>query len=108
MVDAATIATAFDTTTFDVSDVATVVEADAGAAAPTMADDGAGALGTAGEVPRDGGIPVAADGATPAASAGYTARSLWQSYSVGIRSVTPVGWAVVQPGGLAPMNALTW
>jgi HK97 family phage major capsid protein len=109
MVDAATLATAFDATMFDVSDVATVVEANSDGTAPTMADDGSGALGTAGQVPRNAGIPVAVDAtATPAASVGYAARSLWQTYSVGVRSVTPTTWGVIQAGGVIGLKSLKW
>ena len=84
LVDAAAMATAFDAPEFDVSDVATVVEASANATAPTMAVKADGTKGTAGEVLQDGGIMVTED-ATRAAAAGvvgYHARSLWQTYSV--------------------------
>ena len=107
LVDAATIATAFDQTMFDISDVATVVEADAGGGAPTHANTTADAIGTAGEVERNGGIPVAS-GVTPVASVGATARSLWQTYSVGVRAVTPCSWGVIQPGGISALSALKW
>lgn len=108
-VDAASLATAFDSPEFDVNDTATIVQADAGHAAPTMADDGSGAIGTVDQVPRNAGIDVAVDGtAAPAASVGYEARSLWQTYSVGVRSILPSTWGVVQPGGVVALNALKW
>ena len=82
MVDVSSLAMALGTPEFDVSQVATVVEANADATAPTMADDGSGAIGTAGQVQE--GIPVVPPAATLAgAGAGYTARSLWQTYSEG-------------------------
>lgn len=108
-VDAASLATAFDSPEFDVNDTATIVQADAGHTAPTMADDGAGAIGTVDQVPRNAGIDVAVDGtAAPAASVGYEARSLWQTYSVGVRSILPSTWGIVQPGGVVALNALKW
>jgi hypothetical protein len=111
MVDAAQVATAFDTPQFDVSDIATVVEASADAAAPTMAGDTSGtgkpgAVGTAGQVPRDGGIPVS--GGAGAAGTGATARSLWQTYSVGVRMVLPVAWGVMRTGSVQAVNTLSW
>lgn len=107
LVDASTIATAFDSPSFNVSDVATVVEANADGTAPTMANGGAsGAVGTAGQVPRGAGIGV--NGTTGTASTGYTARSLWQTYSVGVRSVIPVSWGLAAPGGVVAASTLTW
>jgi HK97 family phage major capsid protein len=108
-VDAAAFASAFDAPQFDVSDVATVVEANADGAAPTHAGTAgahAGAIGTAGQVPLDGGIPV--NGGVGAANAGFTARSLWQTYSLGIRMVAPTSWALLRPGSVAAVNTLTW
>jgi hypothetical protein len=90
MVDASNIATAFSSASFDVSDVATVVEADAdGTTAPTMAGTAGatpppGAIGTAGEVPRNSGIPVS--GGAGAAAANATARSLWQTLTYFVAS----------------------
>lgn len=106
LLDASAIATAFDPTAFNVSDVASVIEANADAVAPTHADNGSGALGTAGEVPRNGGIAISGD--TGAAGAGAIGRSLWQTNSVGIRAIQPVGWGVIIPGAVYVMNALTW
>jgi HK97 family phage major capsid protein len=108
-VDAAAFASAFDAPMFDVSDVATVVEANADGTAPTMAGVAGshpGAIGTIGQVPLDGGIPVG--GAAGAAQAGYTARSLWQTYSLGIRMVAPTSWALLRPGSVSALNTLKW
>jgi hypothetical protein len=109
LIDAATFATAFDTPMFDVSDVATVVEANADLTAPTMANSGAaGAVGTtAGQVAVNGGIKVT--GTTGTGSTGYTARSLWQTYSVGIRMISPTSWALLRgAAGVHVTTALTW
>jgi HK97 family phage major capsid protein len=107
LVDASTIATAFDAPEFDVSDVATVTESNAGAAAPTMAATSGqaaiGAIGTAGQVPVNSGIAVA--GSTGAAQVGQQTRSLWQSYSVGIRMVAPTSWARLR--GAAAVYSIT-
>lgn len=108
LVDGNAIATAFDAVEFDVNDYATVVEANADDTAPTHADDGAGALGTAGEVPRNAGIAVSDAGGAAAAYVGSTARSLWQTYSVGIRSVQGVSWGIIQPGAVVYYTGLTW
>jgi HK97 family phage major capsid protein len=107
MVDANYLATAFDPPTFDVSDVATVTEANADATPPTQADDGAGVVGTAGQVPVGGGIPVAGGGAG-AAFVGYQARSLWQTYSLGIRMIAPTSWKLMQTGAVQVKTATTW
>jgi HK97 family phage major capsid protein len=111
LVDAATFATAFDTPMFDVSDVATVVESNANGTAPTMAATAAqaaiGAVATAGQVPVNSGIAVA--GSTGAASTGFQARSLWQTYSVGIRMVAPTSWALLRgPVAVHQTTAITW
>lgn len=108
IVDAAYLATAFDAPEFDVSDVATVTEANADATAPTQAgaDATGGALGTAGQVPANGGIKVA--GGAGASTTGYTARSLWQTYSLGLRMVAPTSWGLMQSGAVAFVSPTTW
>lgn len=104
---AANIATAFDLPEFDVNDVATIVEANADTSAPTMANGGAsGAVGTANQVPRNGGIAV--EGTTGAASTGYTARSLWQTYSTGVRTVIPASWGMIRGGSAATVENISW
>lgn len=107
MVDANYVATAFDPPTFDVSDVATVTEANADATPPTQADNGSGVVGTAGQVPVGGGIPVSGAGAG-AAFVGYQARSLWQTYSLGIRMIAPTSWSLMQSGAVQVKTATTW
>jgi len=108
LVDAAALAVAFDLPMFDISQVATVIEANADGTAPTMADDGAGAIGTAGQVPAGGGIPLATDAATATPAVGYTARSLWQTYSEGIRGIWPTSWTLMRSGAVAYMTAVLW
>jgi HK97 family phage major capsid protein len=107
MVDAAVFAAGFDAPEYDVSDVATIVEADAGAGAPTHANTLAGALGTPGQVPRNGGIDASGNPAG-AASAGYTARSFWQTYSVGIRMIAPTSWSLLRPDSVVWIDGITW
>ena len=107
LVDADALVCAFDAPTFDVSDVATVTEANADGTAPTQANGGAsGAVGTAGQVAADGGIMVS--GTTGAGAQGYTSRSLWQTYSAGIRMVAPTSWALLRPNSVAQRTGVTW
>ena len=111
LVDASTFATAFDTPIFDVSDVATVTEANANGTAPTMAATAAqaaiGAVGTAGQVPVNSGIAVA--GSTGAAQVGQQTRSLWQTYSVGIRMIAPTSWALLRGStAVQETTSITW
>ena len=115
LIDASTFATAFDAPIWDVSDVATVVESNANGTAPTMAATAAqaaiGAVGTPGQVPVNSGIAVA--GSTGAAAGGatpnYQARSLWQTYSVGVRGVWPTSWALLRgSAGVHVTTAITW
>lgn len=108
MVDADALVTAFDAPMFDVSDVATVVEANADATAPTMAGTDAtpGAVLNAGQVPVNSGIKVS--GNTGASSTGYTSRSLWQTYSIGIRLVAPTSWALARPNGVEFIANVNW
>jgi HK97 family phage major capsid protein len=106
-IDADSLALALDGPTFDVSDVATVTEANADTTAPTQANSGAaGAVGTGGQVAADGGIMVS--GTTGAGATGYTARSLWQTYSVGIRMVAPTSWAMLRPNSAVERTGVTW
>ena len=111
LVDAATFATAFDTPTFDVSDVATVVESNANATAPTMAATSAqaaiGVVGTAGQVPVNSGIAVS--GSTGAAQIGQQTRSLWQTHSIGIKMIAPTSWALMRGAtAVQQTTAITW
>ncbi|MET0462383.1 MAG: phage major capsid protein [Chitinophagaceae bacterium] len=108
MVDAAFIAFAIGGVEFDVSDVATVTEANADGTAPTQAGDapGGGALGTAGKVPVGAGIPVA--GGAGASTTGYTARSLWQTYSLGIRMVGQASWGKLNTAAAQWIDGITW
>jgi HK97 family phage major capsid protein len=109
LVDADALVCAFDAPTFDVSDVATVTEANADGTAPTQANTGAAdAKGTAGQVPADLGQHVSADGVTRVAGAGYTARSLWQTYSAGIRLIAPTSWAMLRPNSVVQRTNVTW
>lgn len=106
-IDADSFAIAMDGPMFDVSSVATVVEASADTTAPTMANSGAaGAVGTAGQVAPDGGIMVS--GTTGAGSTGYVARSLWQTASTGVRMICPTSWAMLRPNSLVERTGVTW
>ena len=109
LVDADALVCAFDAPTFDVSDVATVTEANADTTAPTQAVQAAAdAIGAAGQVGPDLGQHVTENGVTRVAGAGYTARSLWQTYSAGIRMVAPTSWALLRPNSVAQRTSVTW
>jgi len=108
MADGAYVATAFGAIDFNVSDVATVTEANADATPPTQADDGTGAAGVAGVVPVNAGIGVAGASAGGAAAAGYSARSLWQTYSLGIRMVAVTSWAKLNAQAVQWMQNVIW
>lgn len=106
MIDADYIAMALGGIDFDVSDVATVSEANADTTPPTQATGAAGAVGTAGQVPVQGGIPIA--GGVGAAMAGVTSRSLWQTYSLGIRLVSHLSWGKTNPAAAQYIAATDW
>lgn len=111
MVDVSSLAMVLDMPMFDVSQVATVVEANADGVAPTMADDGSGAIGTAGQV--QAGIPVEQAGTVAAAGApahavGSTARSLWQTYSEGVRMIAPTSFLMMRSGVVTSRTAIKW
>jgi HK97 family phage major capsid protein len=107
LVDADCFANAFDPPEVETSEEATLTMADAGAAAPTQAMNAAGALGVAEQVPPDRGISVSG-GTAGAASAGYQALSLFQTWSIGIRNVMPIGWGMTRPGAVQGVTAITW
>lgn len=111
LLDAANIAIAVDTPEFMVSEQASIVLANADGTAPTQAGAGTGpagggALGTAGQVPRGGGIHT--NGSTGASTTGYVAQSMFQTYSTAIRMVQPASWAVLRPSSVFAAQALTW
>jgi hypothetical protein len=99
-------ASAFDPLEADISDSATVVVANADAAAPTHATGAAGIIGTANQVPPDGGIPVS--GAVGAAAAGAQAISLWQTWSLGVRMVQPSSFGLTKVGSVQAVSPITW
>ena len=110
VVDADALVTAFDVPVFDTSNVATLVEANADAVAPTMAGDAAQVLasGTPGQVqPGGGGISVG-ESSTPTANVGYTTRSLFQTNSIAIRMIAPTSWAMLRPNSVAQRTGVTW
>lgn len=112
IVDADSLALAFDAPMFDVSDVATVTEANADGTAPTQANTTADAKGTAGQVPPDGttvgGQHVTATMDPRVAGLGVQARSLWQTYSLGIRMVAPTSWGALRNAGVYSLTSVNW
>ena len=109
IVDCGVLATAFDGPMFRISQEATLTMANAdAAAAPTQAEDGAGAIGTAGQVPVDGGMHVSDAGGAGAAFANGQAVSMFQTYSEAIRGVWPTSWAFMRPNAVASLNNIQW
>jgi hypothetical protein len=99
-------ASAFDPLETDISDAATVVLANADTTAPTHATGAAGVIGTAEQVPPDGGIPVS--GGAGAAMAGAQAISLWQTWSLGVRMVIPSSFGLTKAGAVQVVTGITW
>lgn len=115
IIDAGSFVGANDAPAFAVSDQATLTMANADGTAPTQAGDATdhtgGALGTAEQVPADGGIIVAGDttGApTGTAVAGYMAQSMFQQYQTAIRMVMPSSWGMIRTGAAAYLTGVDW
>lgn len=111
MIDADSVAFGYDTFEFDVSETATITEANADLTAPTQDEGAAGAIGTVGgEVGPaiTGGIEVVKDGTTATHAVGYTARSLWQTASWGVRFIAPFSMAQLRAGAVAQRTSVTW
>lgn len=106
IVDADYVAMALGAIEFDVSDVATVTEANADATPPTQSVDFTGALATAGQVGVNAGIKVGPQAG--AGAAGVTTRSLWQTYSLGIRMVAETSWGKLNPAAAQYIAATDW
>ena len=79
IVDCGVLATAFDGPMFRISQEATLTMANADGSAPTQAEDGSGAVGTAGQVPPDGGMEVSDAGTAGGAFANGQAVSMFQT-----------------------------
>jgi hypothetical protein len=101
-------ASAIDGFDYSESDQATLTMANADAVAPTQAGAAplGGALGVAGQVVPDGGIPVS--GGNGASIAGVVAVSLWQTWQTGIRLVVPAGFGMTRAGSVQQVTATTW
>jgi HK97 family phage major capsid protein len=101
-------ASAIDPLEFDTSEEATLTMANADATAPTQAGAaiGGGALGTARQVIPDGGIPIS--GGVGASTTGYTAMSLFQAWSVGLRIVIPSSFGITRAGAVQEVTGITW
>jgi HK97 family phage major capsid protein len=101
-------ASAIDGFDYSTSDQATLQMANADAVAPTQsgASQLGGALGVAGQVIPDGGIPIS--GGNGASIAGSVAISLWQTWQTGIRLVVPAGFGLTRAGSVQQVTATTW
>jgi len=113
LIDAALLATAIDVPTYDVSTVASIIEASADTTAPTMDSTTAdgnlvAAGGTPGDVRPDQGLMIAGQTAGTG-TVNMTGRSLWQTASVGVRMIQPVGWARLRGAdGVQYTPNITW
>ena len=115
MVDAGSFVGANDAPTFSVSDQAALTMANADGTAPSQAGDATdhtgGDLGTAEQVPSDGGLVINGSGAGAVAgtsTVGYSAQSMFQQYQTAIRMVIPTSFAMVRPGTAAYLTGVTW
>ena len=101
-------ASAIDEFEYDLSEQATLTMANADAVAPTQAGAAplGGALGVAGQVVPDGGIPVS--GGNGASIAGVVALSLWQTWQLGIRLVLPASFGITKAGAVQNVTGTTW
>lgn len=115
VVDAASFVGANDTPAFMVSDQATLTMANADGTAPSQAGDATdhtgGDLGTAEQVPPDGGIVVGGDTTgAPAGSSvtGYHAQSMFQQYQTAVRMIMPSSWGLIRAGSSAYVTGVNW
>jgi hypothetical protein len=97
---------------FDVSNSVVLVMANADAIAPTHATSAADAtaIGTAEQVPPDGGLSVvnAAQAAAGKAGAGSVAVSMFQTYSLALRTLLPCSWAKGRAGSVQWVQGVDW
>ena len=113
IVDCNSLAIANASPYFSVSDQTSLTMANADGTAPSQAGDAAdysgGDLGTAGEVPRKGGLVVGGDGVpTGASAAGHQALSMYQTYQTAIRMILPTSWGLVRNGAVAAVDQVSW
>jgi HK97 family phage major capsid protein/HK97 family phage prohead protease len=106
VMDAAAFVDTADVPEFTVSEEATLSMASADAVAPTQATAD-GTIITAGQVPVDGGIHVGG-GNTGPATVGVVAMSMFQQWSVAVRMVLPVSWALRRAGMVSTITAVDW
>ena len=112
LIDAANFATALGSPEFDTSESATLVMANADAVAPTQATSAADPtiVGTAEQVPPDGGLKVRDPAQQAAGKVGEaaTAISMFQQWSIALRTVMPVSWATLRTGTVQWVDNVTW
>ena len=98
IIDLADFGTAFGVPEFNVSDQVSLAMANDNGVAPTMADTNA--VNDAG-----GSIHISdAAGTTPAT----VVRSMFQTWSVALRNVTPISWGMMRTGTAAYLTAVSW
>ncbi len=98
IIDLADFGTAFGIPEYNASDQVTLAMADDDGVAPTMADTNA--VNDAG-----GSLHISdAAGTTPPT----VVRSMFQTWSVALRSVTPISWGMMRTGTAAYLTAVSW
>jgi HK97 family phage major capsid protein/HK97 family phage prohead protease len=112
LIDAANFATGLGSPEFDASDTATLVMANSDAVAPTHATDPVDStiVGTAEQVPPDGGISVYKPSQRAAGKVGENAQaiSMFQQWATALRTVLPVSWGLTRSGSVAWVDNVGW
>jgi HK97 family phage major capsid protein len=108
LVDAADFATGTDTPQFELSDTATLTMANSDNVAPTQAIKADGTLDVPEEVGIGLGIPVVGPAAAGAGAAGYSAVSMFQTWSTALRMVMPISWGLLRPSSVGAITACAW
>ena len=110
IVDCNSLAIANASPDFSVSDQTSLTMANADGTAPTQAgaasDYTGGAIGTEGQVNRQGGLVI--EGATGDSAVGMTALSMYQTNQTAIRMILPTSWGLVRDGAVAAINTVSW
>lgn len=110
ILDAACFGSAYGSPEFDIDSSTVLVMANADTTAPTHATDGAGAIGTEGQVKPAGGLSVTGgeDAAGAAAGAGKQAISMFQTYSTAIRLVIPLSFGMLRDDAVSVIDGAAW
>lgn len=112
LVDAANFVTGLGTPEFDASDTATIVMANADTTPATHATNASDdtVVGTAEQVPRGGGLRVTDPRQYASGKAGDSgvAVSMFQQWSIALRTILPVSWTKGRPGSVQWAESVSW